>query len=426
MKRNTVILALAAAGLIQAGTAWADADISFAGFGTLGITHSDNRDTDFVTSLFQPNGVGRTRATNAGIDTKAGVQASAKIGNDLSTIVQVVVDRRYDNTYSPRFEWANLKYQIGQDAYVRIGRIVAPVFMVSDYRSVGYSQTMVRMPYDIYGQNPITHIDGADLGYKFELAGGNLSVQGTFGKIKELTPDVSEWGTQVNGHSKALSLNYEKDNSTYRVGYTKNKVSVTGEPIGQLSMLYGYGALVGHPDVSMSPNDIKTGLLDLGYMYDNGKWLVQGEFIQARGGGPAVVDTNSWYLMGGYRVGKFTPYLSYSELRDKELPLNQPLAVSPCTPCMLDMLAYGVNAADASLRARQDQSTISLGVRYDFYKNVALKMQYDHIRKPGSTAVPNRGMFLRGETPTYPALYTDAALKSLTANLLTLTLDFVF
>ena len=167
MKYKAVILALAAAGLAQAGTAWAETDVSFAGFGTLGVTHSYNRDTDFVSSLFQPNGVGKTSTTNAGIDTKAGVQANAKIGNDLSAIVQVVADRRYDNTYSPRFEWANLKYQIGQDAYVRVGRIVAPVFMVSDYRNVGYSQTMVRMPYDIYGQNPITHIDGADLGYKF-------------------------------------------------------------------------------------------------------------------------------------------------------------------------------------------------------------------------------------------------------------------
>lgn len=58
-------------------------------------------------------------------------------------------------------------------------------------------------------------------------------------------------------------------------------------------------------------------------------------------------------------------------------------------------------------------------------KNVALKFQLDHIRKPGSATTPNAGWF-KMSVPSYPALYPDAAVKNISANLLTLTVDFVF
>ncbi len=390
---------------------------------SLGATYSNNRDIDFVGSVFHPNGAGNSKAVSTGIDTKAGVQAAARINNHLTATVQVVSDHRFDNTYAPRFEWANLKYQITKDFYVRAGRVVAPVFMVSDYRNVGFAQTMVRMPYDVYSQNPITHLDGGDIGYQTEFANGTLNIQAVAGRIKEFVP-----GSQVRGNGQMLSLTYENGPSTFRIGALKDRVDASMEADAMIDMvndiLTQSGHLVGRPGPILPHRDIEMRLLDLGYLYDNGTWLMQAEFVQERGGWSTVRDTDSWFLMGAYRLGKFTPYLGYSQLRDKE-PAYPPPAVAS-NPAF-QPLADVVNLFDVSIKPTWAQKTISAGVRYDVFKNIALKMQYDRIHKPGSLATPNAGMFkTQNSFRVTSTSYEPAHIKDANVNLLTLTLDFVF
>ena len=94
------------------------------------------------------------------------------------------------------------------------------------------------------------------------------------------------------------------------------------------------------------------------------------------------------YATAGLRIGRFTPYLTYAV----EHSLDQPL--------VLPNLNFG-------------QSAASVGVRWDFAKNLDLKVQYDRVWTPaGST-----GLFMN-EQP-------DFQLGSGT-NVVTATLDFVF
>lgn len=420
MNYKAAALALAGAGLMQAGAAWAETTYNFSGFGTLGMTHNNNRDADFIANRFQPNGPGKSAPTMFGVDTKAGVQATAQIGKDLSAVVQAVTDHRVDNTYAPRFEWANLKYQMTRDSYVRVGRVVASVFMISDYRSVGYAQTMVRMPVEVYGQNPITYLDGVDLGYRTAVGNGTLSVVATSGVVKT-TPQLD---MEVAGHGSLLNFTYEHGNSTYRLGYFKDKVSIHGDPIEQMLLPFQYAALFGVTYSGQAPtSSIKNQLLNLGYAYDSGTWLAQAEYIQARFTGGSL-GSDAGYAMAGYRTGKFTPFVAYARsITRTGAPVPQ--AVSP-GGFIGDQIAYGINLINGQTAGTlNDQRTISLGARYELMKNVALKFQYDHIRKPGSTTTPNAGWF-KMSVPSYPALYPDAALKNISANLLTLTVDFVF
>lgn len=351
MNYKAVALALAGAGLMQAGTSWAETTYNFSGFGTLGVTHNNSRDADFIANRFQPNGPGRSAATMFGVDTKAGVQGTAQIGKDLSAVVQAVTDHRYDNSYAPRFEWANLKYQMTRDSYVRVGRVVASVFMVSDYRNVGYAQTMVRMPVEVYGQNPISYLDGVDLGYRTGLAGGTLSVVATTGRVKT-TPQT---GLEAAGHGSLLNFTYEQGNSTYRIGYFKDKVDIRGDAIDQMLLPFQYAALFGVAYQGSKPNSagLKNQLLNLGYAYDSGNWLAQAEYIQARFNGGSL-GSDAAYAMGGYRTGKFTPFVAYARSITKTgAPVAQ--AVSP-GGFIGDQIAYGINVINAQTGGR---STVS-------------------------------------------------------------------
>ena len=58
---------------------------------------------------------------------------------------------------------AFLKYQATGDLNVRLGRIPAPLFMVSEYRKVGYVNPWIRQPNEVYFQVPFNSLDGGDV-----------------------------------------------------------------------------------------------------------------------------------------------------------------------------------------------------------------------------------------------------------------------
>lgn len=426
MKKITRAVAMACLGM--AGLAHADGatQFSFGGFGTLGATYSNNHEADFRHTLVMPGGPGASKATDPGIDTKLGLQGSANFGNGLSGIVQVVVDRRYDNAYSPEFEWANLKYDVSKNLYVRAGRVVAPVFMYSEQRNVGYSLTAVRADAEVYSLNPITHLDGADIGGKLDIAGGVWSLQATGGRT-QLKLGV---GVEIKGPAAMFNTTYEKGDSTFRMGYSQYKLDLRGLDALTAGAFAGYqqvmnainnGLPLGYPTVTANVkfSDIRARVWGLGYAYDDGQWLVQSEYVRRRSGGYVVQDGDAWSVLAGYRSGKFTPYVSYSKLASKE-PRGQAPAVGLGDP-MTNFLASVVNDVDANYVRHNEQDRLSLGVRYDLYKNTVLKLQMDHVRKPADSGTGNIGLF-----QTYPASYPNFVTDKRSVNLVSLNLDFVF
>src|SRR3954463_14369780 len=83
----------------------------FSGFGTIAATHSTEENADFVTSLVQPNGSGHSHDWTFNTDSRAGLQADVIFNDQFSGVVQVVSRQHADNSFTPQFEWANVKYQ---------------------------------------------------------------------------------------------------------------------------------------------------------------------------------------------------------------------------------------------------------------------------------------------------------------------------
>ena len=127
----------------------------------------------------------------------------------------------------------------------------------------------------------------------------------------------------------------------------------------------------------------------LGATYDPGKWFLMGEW--------GVTDFHSalgksagWYVSGGYRLAKFTPYLTYAALKADSNTSDPGLTVSALPPSLAGtatQLNAGLNAALGSIAV---QTTLSVGTRWDFMKNLDLKVQYDDTRlgagSPGTLA----------------------------------------
>ena len=153
MVSAAVALALGAA---ASNAADFDDMVSVRGFGTFGVMHSTEDQADVLGSVFQPDGAGYTRDWDMRSDTKLAGQVDVRFTEKLSFTVQALSQYQHDSTFAPQIEWANLKYAFNSDLSVRVGRIALPTFMISDSRMIGYANTFVRPPEEVYQVSSIT------------------------------------------------------------------------------------------------------------------------------------------------------------------------------------------------------------------------------------------------------------------------------
>lgn len=172
----------------------------------------------------------------------------------------------------------------------------------------------------------------------------------------------------------------------------------------------------------------------LGAQYDNGELLVMAEVTQVKIDG-VIPDAENAYMTVGYRVGKVMPHLTYSSSRitDEEeradiaylatqddlfgnadglpdlCPLGDPnpnaslcLAIipNPGLPLPPPGATVGVPfpADTLSRMLNAEQDSVTLGVRYDFLPNAALKFDWTRVLDTHDTFglfnVPSGNVFI--------------------------------
>jgi len=338
---------------------------SISGFGTLGVTHSSLGSADYTSTAFEPNGAGRSRRYDLENDSVVGVQLTAHVTDKLSAILQIVSQHSYDNSYTPHVEWANIKYAFTPDFSVRVGRIDLPTFANSDYRNVGYANPWLRVPVEVYNNNPITHSDGADASYRFRVGPVVDTVRIMYGlSTFHVTPGpIRAKATDLLG----LFDTIEYGAFTGHIGYVHGNVNLAGFP--------------------PSYNFLSSTSYSISAAYDPGKWFVQAELARV-----TSEDTTPGYINGyitaGYRIGTFTPYLTYAQ-------------------------SHSLGHPTITGNSNFGQRDASVGIRWDFAKNFDLKAQYDHVWLPSDS------------TGSLTNFQSDYRLGSGT-NVFSLALDFVF
>jgi Gram-negative porin len=373
------------AGIASLGIAAARADdatpsFSLSGFGTLGMVHSDNDHADYLVDAFHPNGPGFTRSWSADPDSRVGAQLTGNITLKLSVVLQVVSQQRYDNSYRPGVEWANVKFQASPDFSIRAGRIVLPVFMATDSRHVGYANPWVRPPVEVYSLVPVTSSDGVDASYRLRLGGEtNNTFQATFGSSETKFPGGAGLGTGTAKVRRIVALvdTVESGFASARIIY--GQASLTVPEYAQLFDAFRQFGPQG--DAIASRYEVQDRLVKfvgVGATYDPGTWFASGEW--------AKFDTHSalgaksaWYVSGGPRLGKFTPYATYARIKADGNTSDPGLDLAGLPPQAVPLAAFLNATLNSQLDAIPRQSTLSVGVRWDFWRNAALKVQYDRV-----------------------------------------------
>lgn len=363
---------------------------SFNGFGTLGAVYSDEDQADFVSSwVLQPNGAGHTSDWHAGIDTKLGGQVNAQFNEQLSAVLQVVVERQEDNAWTPAIEWANIQYQLNDNFSLRLGRTVLAMFMVSDTRLVGYANPWIRGPQELYQVVPITNIDGLDLAYKQDFGNWRNSLQLTYGQTDQ---DMVRSGELRAKNALTVSSSLEYSYATFRLIYLAADIDFEAPKADTLFNAYNnlgeaLNLIPGQEDAAgqasaMSErymlNDAPIEIYSAALRLEPGNWLFMAEWARITEAN-ALQKADAWYTTLGYRFSSVTPYLTLAEVNG-----DTPQEPGVTTSGMPVPLATATEALNTGLneflfQATRAQKSITLGIRWDFISNAALKLQYQHI-----------------------------------------------
>ena len=407
-----LVTALAVAVLVHPAAAEADetgeSRFTLNGFGTLAVVHSDEDQADFVSNQLAPDGAGYTRAWSPEVDSRFGLQLTAKLTPRLTGVLQLITEQRYDESYTPSVEWANLKYDITPDLSVRVGRMVLSSFMVSEYRKVGYATPWVRPPEEVYSLVPITNFDGIDFSYRTRFDGFTNILRGSYGGKVEKLPD----GSDVTSRSSVtLTDTLEWGATTLFASYHRTRLTI--DAINSLFDAFKpFGpegdAIADRYDVDDKLFEDKT----VGARYDPGDWFVMGELTHSNSKTFAG-DIRSWYLTGGYRFGAVTPYVTLARIRIVSSTSDPGLSLGGLPPPVAAQAA-GLNAVlNGLLGSAAQQKRVALGVRWDFARNAALKVQYDWLNLDDGSS----GVLLNTQPGFEPGGRVD---------LFSVALDFVF
>lgn len=418
--------ALAAVLVVSTGVQASEGiDFKFSGFGTIAMTHSSDRRADYVGSRFQPNGAGFTRNPDFGPDTKLGGQLSAQLNDQWSAVVQVVSQHQYDNSYNPALEWANVKYQFTPEWSARVGRIALPSYLISESRFVGYANTWAHVPTEVYSVLSITSNDGVDLTYRKAFGDINNTFQAYYGTSKAKIPgDVVVKSQPAWGFNDSMEIG----SLTLRAGYSSILIDLTVPSTNALFSginQFAAGTLaVPFPAFQATSaqasalgkkyqlKDMALSAVSLGLNYDPGNWFVMSELVAFQGDG-LLSNSTSWYGTVGYRWGAFTPFLSHARTKAH---IQREAGITSVTgdPTTDGTSAALTGAINTSLNAfNGSQHSTSVGVRWDAWRNTAIKVQYDHVQLGDGSA--GRFASVQADFP-----------KGGRVDLVSVSVDFVF
>jgi hypothetical protein len=396
------------------------------GFGTVGLVRAHNSEGwEFTRDKAQPAEEGGIKTL---IDTRVGLQGNWQPSPRWEGVTQVVLKRANPEAPAEQYvDWAFVKFRPTPDWTFRMGRTAPDIFLLVDYRNVGFAYPWVRPNAEFYGWVTPDASDGMDATYAWPDGSAQWRVKLSYGQSRSalVGPSGVDAAMMRNKGLFTSTLSCEDDGLLLKASYSRTRSSITGIP-ALASLDQGLAALQALPvpgvaqEAAMLRDNVVftdrfSEYLGLGASYEQGPWWLHAE-VNRLGG--ELINSNGWraYTSVAYRFGRVTGYTVWG----RALPARAPVAApadwaATLAPLVGDAMAQqammlGTAAAQASNASRIDQRTNSLGLRWDFNARMAFKLQWDHSRiHPDGSGLWERG--------------TPAAAR---ADVLSATLDFLF
>ena len=396
-----------------------NSNLSISSFGTLGVVYNNEEDLNPIREFGQPDTFHDQWSWK--MDSVLGVQVNMLVSDTIDGAIQVVLKDRTNQSLDEIIEWAYLAWQPNNNLRIRGGRLGLDFYMLSDYRNVSFAYLWQRPPFEFYAPLFTTNIDGVDLTYQFHKSKGDLRARLFVGTNKK---DIE----LATGAESSISLNpviggsisYEDDIWRLNAGIASTRLDENIDAFQPLIDGLNSIPVILWSDAPILADDIatkdkKATYYAIGATYDNQNWVLSSEIGYLETDWGLYRDTLSGYFSTAYRLGNYTPYimLSGASPQEKIRNISSPTYTgNPATDALLSTTYNSVQMLYSNFGIKQ--RSISMGLRWDLYRNIALKFQWDHISiEDGNVS------YWRNDTGVNP-------LPDTTVDLLSTSINWVF
>lgn len=350
---------------------------SLSGFGTIGGIGTDTDSIGFYRNLSQTKDVDKSWGIST--DSRLGLQLDFKANDKLQATAQWIARDHAGDFFEQNLEWAFLRWRPRNDIAIRAGRLGTDIFLLADYTNVGYAYPWMRPPHEFYSFSPVSHFDGIDITKRYHIDEGFLSLK-LFTGYTQTALRLSD--TLAKAPLTGGNLSYNSMNWQAKLSYTYihilNKlgvddddfVDVLSDPLINI-VLPNVRELIPH----LSINNLQMHFISLGGAYDDGTWLLQAEAAYTNSNSIFISSQASAYLSVGRRVADVTLYALYGVAQSfqSKIKVPDPIISDPRLQLFHDTLDTALNNNGT------DEQSVSIGLRWDFYQNIAFKAQWSHF-----------------------------------------------
>ena len=338
--------------------------LQLSGFGTLGMVYTGARNLRFTRVNVNQSG-GENPAL--GPDTVLGVQGNLSFGQNVSAVVQVVSRENALGDYAPNVNLAFLNLALTPQLTVRAGRLRTPFFMLSETFDLNYANPWIRPPVEIYGMFPFNEFDGIDFLMRTHFGGFNVEFHPYLGRsVRPLFHDgrgrLQGGGLNVTVTNGRLSVFAAHGRARFSMkwkekDFTAFSNALSAAPNGERILQ------------SLSGGAVHGTFSSVGFQWDDSRWLLIGEYNRLRPD-RYIHEGHAWEITAARRFGRFMPYLTLAKhSNDKQITQER------------TGVAFLDAVLEAHLAARNlAQRSATLGLRWDFYRNAAFKLEYGHAK----------------------------------------------
>ena len=311
-------------------------------------------------------------------DSLFAIQISGDINEKMSATGQIVA--RGEDEYDPDFTWAYMSYQVNDNWTVNAGRFRVPLFRYSSSLDVGYSYHWVTPPQSVYDVT-FNNMDGFRLDYGNYAGDWEYNVQIAAGVLDQtLISQTTGQPTQSTlDNFVTFSIEAQREWLGLRAVYGQAKSS-----FGLTAFEPWYAALnnIGLSELAdnIRVEDDTGRFLGVGVEVDKFDWFIAAEYTTTETENSFFPENTSYYLTAGMRFGKFTPHFTVEKFENDAQNVAEAAAIPTG-----NLVPFGPGGALIELRDfslatlgifNNDRDTYSIGFRYDWDSNIALKMQY--------------------------------------------------
>lgn len=339
----------------------AQADVRINGFANLtgGITSSGD-------SLY-----GYEDSASFSAQSLFAVQVSGDINDNMTATGQIVA--RGSDDYNADFEWAYISYEATDNVSISAGRLRLPLFRYSASLDVGYSYHWVAPPQTVYAV-PFNNIDGVRVDYTGYTGDLEYTFQVITGRIQnDFTLVGASAGLDIT-EVFVFTGDFAYENWKFRGVYGSGKVTFDIPDL--LPALGQLGQISAGLSDSLAAEDDSAIFYGGTIEYDAFTWFVAAELTGVEIEQSFLPKDINFYVTAGFRMGKWTPFVTYEKADSNRDPkfVDQISGFPEPFQLPLTQLVVGIQQPNFG-----ESNSVSLGFRYDFDTNVALKLDVSKL-----------------------------------------------